>query len=143
MADTLEGLRSQILDSIKGRKLGLDSNGYLVGQRATRAPVTAFTSNSTGTTIPAYGHTTIVCASAATIYNLAAPVPGVTKTISNLSTGGPKVVLESGNIRGALGATNTFALWTASSSGQCLTLFGESSSVYQVVGALTTGITVA
>lgn len=143
MAQTLEELRSKILDSIKGRKLGLGASGdYLIGVADVQKPVTAFTSDSTGTVIPAYGHTTIACASAATVYTLAAPVPGVFKTITNISTGGPKVTLASGNIRTVLGATATFALWTASSSGQTCILFGESTAIWQnLTSTGSTGIT--
>lgn len=141
---TLEGLRSQLQTSIYGRKLALDSNEYLVGVPDVRKPVTAFTSASTGSVIPAYGHTTIACASAATTYVLADPVPGVFKTITNISTGGPKVTLSNSNIRNQLGSTNTFALWTASSSGQTLMLFGESTSVWQnLTSTGSTGVTIA
>lgn len=148
---TLEELRSSIIDSIKGRKLGIDKSGDLVGFRTARRPGTAFTSASTGTNIPAYGHTTITCASAATVYVMDDPIPGEFKTITNISTGGPKVTLTNAKIRTALGTTNTFILWTASSSGQTVMLVGESTANYALVTSLagstvsagSTGITIA
>lgn len=141
---TLEGLRSQIQTSVFGRRLGLDIGETLVGPNDIRKPVTAATSLTTGTNISAYGHTTITCASAATVFILADPVPGVFKTLTNISTGGPKVTLSNATIRNQLGSTNTFLLWTASSSGQTATLFGESTSVWQnMTSTGSTGITCA
>lgn len=138
----LEELRSSIIDSIKGRKLGIDKSGDLVGFRAARHAVTAATSLTTGTNIPAYGHTTIACASAATVFTLDAPIPGVFKTFTNISTGGPKVTVASGGIRTVLGTTATFALFTASSSGQTCILFGESTALYvNLTSTGSTGIT--
>jgi hypothetical protein len=41
---TLEGVRNEILDSIKGRKLGLSNDGYLQGQTDVRSAISGWTS---------------------------------------------------------------------------------------------------
>lgn len=88
MAQLLETLRSSIIDSIKGRKLGLDLNGYVVGVPDVKRQVTDLTSASTGTSIPAYGFVGITGTSlltSAQAYLLSNPVPGVEVTIANLN----------------------------------------------------------
>ena len=82
---TLEGLRSQILTQIFGRRLGLDSGGYLVGPPGSRVPVQSITSGTTKSTIlNAYGVTIGRCTDASGTtagWNLDNPVPGIEKIL--------------------------------------------------------------
>jgi hypothetical protein len=80
---TLENLRNSILTSIYGRRLGLDANECLVGPKAlTQAVVTSLTSDSSGSTINAYGITAINATTLSTmVLNLPNPIPGVGLTV--------------------------------------------------------------
>ena len=95
LVNSVEGLRSQIITSIYGRRLGLDNNGSLVGITGYRLPVTGFDStgattgfNTTGeTTLSAYGCSIIgSTASGSQAYTIQAPIPGVRKYIVNPTT---------------------------------------------------------
>ena len=149
MAIDLEGLRTQVLDSIKGRKFGLDYQGYLAGPPGLRDPITAATSLTTGTNIVAYGITTLQSASAATAFKLEAPVSGIRKTLVSMSTGGYTISLVSGTFQavngssaGAIyGSSYVNIVFTAASSYQSVHLQGLSSSVWQVCGPISTGVT--
>ena len=141
---SLEGLRSQVLDSIKGRKIGLDGNGYLVGPAAYRVPVTAITSADLGgNNIPAYGQVTLQSASAGSTYAMDPPIPGVGVTLTNISTGGFAITLESGTIIQATASDITTITFTASSSGQGIRLIGLSTALFALDKPLTTGITLS
>ena len=98
---TLEGLRSRVLDSIKGRKLGLGPQGYLQGQLAALEVVTGLTAGTTliaaaaSVALPNYGFSfvgsTLTSGSTGSSgtggdYTLADPVPGVRKVLYNPST---------------------------------------------------------
>lgn len=88
MAKTLETFRSSVQDSVKGRKLGLDPAGYIVGAPAVPQPITDLTSGSTATVILPYGITNLMLTTAATSaagggFLLSNPVPGVSCTIRN------------------------------------------------------------
>lgn len=143
MADTLEGLRNQILDSVKGRKLGLDVSGYLVGQLAAREPITAATSLTTGTVIPAYGLTTLVSGPSGSSWQLAAPVPGVTKHLTVLTTMLVAVVsVVSGTIlsSGSAIASTLTKLTFDSSYANTVRLYGRSSAQYVLLDPLTSSV---
>ena len=75
MAITLEGLRNVILTSIRGRRLGLDHNEYLVGPKDIRKSITNATSDTTGTALLNYGYHTIVTTTNDT-WTLASPTVG-------------------------------------------------------------------
>ena len=105
---TLEGLRSQILTSIFGRRFGLDSGNYAVGFKGTRSPVQSVTSATTGTTVDFGGTALVSIATAASTFALAAPVPGAEMAIVNSSTGvGAFLTLASGNFVTTAGSTTT------------------------------------
>lgn len=59
MAITLEALRSKSITNIRGRRLGLDHNDYLVGPKDLRRQVLAATSDTTGTALVNYGFHTV------------------------------------------------------------------------------------
>lgn len=85
MAITLEAIRNQILTSLYGRRLGLDSNEFLVGARSMRQQVTELTSASTNQTVTYNGVTIVNATSAVTsatnTFNLPSPIPGASFTI--------------------------------------------------------------
>ena len=95
MAKTLETFRSSVIDSVKGRKLGLDNGGYVVGAPGTPQPITDLTSASTATAILPYGVTRLMLTTAATsaaggVFILPLPVPGQSFTVYNgYSSTGP------------------------------------------------------
>ena len=104
----LEGLRNQIVTQLFGRRFGFTpGNGvqtapdYLAGPKGFREPISGFSSGGTTVTstsvasdIPPHGVTVVGAtgASATTAYTLAAPVPGVTKTLFNPTTGAVTVL---------------------------------------------------
>lgn len=101
---SLNGLRSQLLTQIYGRRLALDPNDYLVGPKAVREQVSGvaaagstIVSTSVASNIDAFGITLVgaTAASATTAYTLAAPVPGVKKGLFNPTTG-QAVILTTG-----------------------------------------------
>jgi hypothetical protein len=145
MADTLEGLRNQILDSVKGRKMGLDPNGFLVGPPDIRQPITAATSLTTGTVIPAYGLTTIQ-GPAGTTWTLAAPIPGVIKHITAITTLlTAAVAVASGTIlsSGSAIASTLTRLTFDSSYANTVRLYGRSTSQYVLLDPLTSSVVIS
>lgn len=80
MAITLEALRSLALTSIRGRRLGLDHNDYLVGPKDLRKGITNATSDTTGTALLNYGFHTVTTTTNDT-WTLASPTPGVPVTL--------------------------------------------------------------
>lgn len=95
MAQTVEQIRSKLLTSIFGRRLGLTSDDYLGGAKANIVATQVLTSaDSTGTSIPNYGITSLALTTLATTvnatlgttevgfaYKLDAPKEGVRKTL--------------------------------------------------------------
>lgn len=139
---TLEGIRSRILDSIKGRKLGLDQNGFLTGHPGDVRPITSHTSAGS-TAITNYGVSLIHTTSNGSSFTLAAPFPGVGKTLIADTTGGGVVTLAAGsNFVTSASSTQTILTFASSYANQ-VNLFGLSTAAYMVAGALTTGVTIA
>lgn len=87
MAYSLETLRSQRKTSIHGRRLGLDSNGYLVGPPAIREQVEDLTTTAASSLSP-YGLSRLMATGSTQTgdYTLQAPVIGVQKKIFLQST---------------------------------------------------------
>jgi len=146
MSDTLEGIRSQVLTSIYGRRLGLDKDGCLVGAPAFRVPVTAVTTAYTAN-IPSYGVVTVQTATAATPYTLDPPKPGAVVDIISISTSGAVITLESGNFMSNASSTLSAMTLTAASSYQGVRLVGLSTALMRIdnlqSSSITTGITFA
>lgn len=88
MAYSLEQLRNVILTSVRGRRLGLDHNDYLVGPKDIRKAITNATSDTTGTPLLNYGFHTVTTTTNDT-WTLAAPTVGaeVTLVTGSSSTG--------------------------------------------------------
>ena len=91
MANALETLRSSLLTSIFGRRLGLTEDELLAGAKYIQVQVQDITTASSGTAIPAYGITRVTCSGSSqgpVQYLLDAPVPGVRKTLMLGGTAG-------------------------------------------------------
>lgn len=134
MAFALETLRNEIVTTIYGRRLGLDSGGRLIGHDGVRIRHDDATSDTTGTTIRGDGWTNVDTTTDDT-WLLAAPVKGAFKHIYTGST--------STGIRTIVRANNTFAIRSSANStgttivaqggGLLLTLFGLTSAIYAIV----------
>lgn len=91
MAQLLETLRSSIIDSIKGRKLGLDKDETIVGPKALKSAVQDLTSASSATAVNAYGVVAARISGVPTtasggVFLLSNPIPGVTVDLCYLQT---------------------------------------------------------
>lgn len=142
---SLQGLRSQYLTQIHGRRLALDPNDFIVGPRDLRVQVegwnaagTTITSTSVASNLSNWGLSLVGAtgASATTAYTLAAPVPGVRKLIFNPTTG-QAVVTSSG--AGAFlvssgSITSTIGTATFTAKGAFLELIGLTTALYGVIG---------
>ena len=134
MAFAIETLRNEIVTSVYGRRLGLDSGGRVIGHEGLRIPHKDATSDTTGTTIEGHGWTNVDTSTDDT-WLLAAPVKGAFKYIYTGST--------STGIRTIKRLDNTFAIRTSGNStgttivaqggGLWLQLFGVSSAIYAIV----------
>lgn len=141
---TLQGLRSQLLTSIKGRRLALDPNDYLVGPRDLRVQIEGFssggstiTSTSVATSLSAWG-VSVVGASAAsgtTAYTLAAPVPGVKKTIFCPTTGYAVIGTTAAGafICSTASVTSTYGYITFTGKGNLVELMGLTTALWGVL----------
>lgn len=135
MSYSIETLRNDIVTSVYGRRLGLDSVGRLIGHEGLRIPEVDATSDTTGVNITGHGWTNVDTTTDDT-WLLAAPVKGAFKYIYTGST--------STGIRTIVRADATFAIRTSGNStgttivaqggGLLLKLFGLTSAIYAVVG---------
>lgn len=134
MALSITTIRNNILTSLYGRRLGLDTLGALRGHVGEVQPITDATSDTTGTNITGYGFTTVDTSTDDT-WLLDNPIPGMFKHIYTGST--------STGIRTIKRKDNTFAIQSSANStgttiiaqggGLMLTLFGVSSALYAIV----------
>ena len=87
MATLIETLRSAILTSVVGRRMGLDANGFLVGPADIRLQIEDITTTA-ATSASAYGITRVMTSGSTQTgsYTLQAPIPGVRKTLMLTST---------------------------------------------------------
>src|SRR5690242_17261190 len=88
MAQSLETIRSSLLTSIFGRRLGLTSDEYVGGTKELKLAIEDI-STTVPTTLLAYGITRILTSGSSqgpTQHFLPAPVPGVEKTIIMVTT---------------------------------------------------------
>lgn len=134
MAFSLETLRNEIVTSVYGRRLGLDSVGRLIGHEGMRIPEVDATSDTTGTAITGYGWTNVDTTTDDT-WTLSAPVKGAFKYIYTGSTStGIRTIKRADNsfaIRSSADSTGTTIV--AQGGGLLLTLFGLTSAIYAVV----------
>jgi hypothetical protein len=155
---SLEGLRSQLLTQVHGRRLALDPNEYLVGPKELRVQVEGFnagttvTSTSVASNLSAWGVSLLgaTLASGTTAYNLAAPVPGVRKTLfcpttgvaNVLTTGAGAFILTTGS------AASTYGIISFAGKGNVCEMIGITTALWAVltnysITSVTTGNTVS
>jgi hypothetical protein len=85
-AQTVEQLRSQSLTNLRGRRDGLDSNGYSVGAPDHRLPIDNL-NTTVSSTLTAVGFSIFSCTAASSAaYTHAAPVPGTYKQLTQVSS---------------------------------------------------------
>lgn len=129
---TLEGLRSQLLTTIFGRRFGLDPNSYAAGVNGFRTPVNTLSSASSSAALAFGGTVSLGTATGGTTWNVAAPVPGVEMDFVQSSTAGGVIALASGGIIGATGST--YAHMTFANLGDSIRLKGLTTGLAAVVG---------
>ena len=137
MAFTVEQLRSKILTSIFGRRLGLDPDGFLVGPHDSRRPIVDATSDTTGTALPNHGYVSVTTTTNDG-WTLTSPVPGcqVTLFTGSSSTGTHSVAFSPAvaySTNGIAGSTATLV-----GPGGFVTLMGLSTAVWLVVARSST-----
>ena len=141
---TIEGLRSQLLTSIKGRRLGLDSGDFLVGPKDLRRGINNTTAISG--TLNSYGFNTLGVSTAAATYTMDAPVPGVDTFLAFTTTAVTTLSIAINASTGAYFQTTagaTFQTITASTTtaayiGQTIHLVAISTSIFRVMHSLQT-----
>ncbi len=142
---TLEGMRSNVLDSIKGRKLGLSPEGYLQGQLTVREVVgnvtdgTTLLSTGAAPVLTNYGFTlvgsTLTSGSTGSsgtggYFTIADPVPGVRKVLLCPSTA-PAVVASTAALIGST-AGSTYSQVTIQQGGS-VELLGISTALWRAI----------
>lgn len=150
---SLNGLRSQLLTSIFGRRLALapgnssDANvEYLVGVRAVREQVegvssagSTITSTAVTNNLSPFGVSLIGAsgASGTTAYNLAAPVPGVRKILFNATTGNAVVGTTAAGafIASSGSAASTYGILTFAGKGANIEMVGLTTALWGVLAA--------
>lgn len=136
---TVEQLRSQALTMFYGRRDGVDSQDYHVGAKDMRVAIDAVNTTA-ATTLAPYGMSALSATAASSAnYTMGAPVPGVLKTISSLSTStlGYRISLGASiNLVCTLGSS--FNALTLAGQGQSVELFAISSVAWISVNPFTT-----
>lgn len=139
MATTLEQLRSAILTSIFGRRMGLDSNNYLVGPTDFRNQIEDITSTN-ATTVSGFGLTRILTSGSSqgpVQHTLPLPIPGVQKIIAlqTTSTGSYQFLAAAGGSVLAASDGTTKALVNLIGQGGSITLEAVSTLIWMAVGS--------
>ena len=106
MAKSLESHRSDALTSLRGRRLGLTNDTFIVGQKDIKKVVTNGTSDTTGTNLPNHGLVSVVTTTNDT-WTLTDPVEGVdVKLVTNsTSTGVHTISCAAATINSSNGIT--------------------------------------
>lgn len=146
MAQSLNTIRSLLLTTIFGARLGLDTAGYLGGAIGFRNVVEDIQS-TVPTTVLAYGLTRVLTSGSSqgpTQHFLPAPVTGVEKTISMQTTStGSQQFLSTANGASIICASDgtTKSLLNFVGPGGSVRLIGLSTSAWGVVGGMSVGST--
>ncbi len=85
MAQSLADIRAKNITSIHGRRLGMDVDEFLGGQKDIKKVVTNATSDTTGTNLPNHGIASVVTTTDDS-WTLTDPVPGVSVLLVTNST---------------------------------------------------------
>lgn len=131
-AISLTTLRSSILTSIYGRRLGLDKDEAMVGPKNFKRPITAATSDTTATALPNYGYLSVVTTTDDT-WTLTDPYFGAEVTIM---TGSSSTGIHSINLGNSVAySTQGIAGSTVvlSGMGAAISLLGISTAIWQVI----------
>lgn len=136
MSRTIQQIRDQLLlTSIFGRRLGLDSQEFLVGALDNRVVTQQATTTTTGTNINPHGFTGI-SSSTNTTWQISAPVEGIGKQLAATSTStGTMAVQAPAGVTFLTTAGSSFNQMVFTAVGQAVELFGVSTSVYAAIGA--------
>lgn len=131
ITQSLNRLRSKIRTSIHGRRFGLTHTNLLAGHRGQIIPVTAATSDTTGTEIPNSGIASVESTTNDS-FSLQAPEEGCEVTLMSISTstGVRTVTPASGSIVSTNGVAG--ASLAINGLGDRITLVGLSTSQYGV-----------
>lgn len=136
MAQSLETLRNGILTSLFGRRFGFDQNDYLIGQRGYREVIEDISSTAATSALP-NGLTRVLTSGSSQTgsYTLQAPIPGVKKYLSlvSTSTGGQQFTATNATIYTASAGTSA-AVVNLYAPGATVTLIGETTAIWRVLG---------
>ena len=140
MALSLATIRNAILTSIHGRRLGINKNEFLAGQKDIIKPVTNATSDTTGTALPNHGFVTVVTTTNDT-WTLTDPEPGVSVRIAtnSTSTGTHTVSCAAATINSSNGAAGSG--FTMNSVGAYIELSGLTTAKWALTSRASTAIT--
>lgn len=155
MAQSVNDLRSKILTSIYGRRLGMDANEFLVGQKDIKKAVLDLTTGSTATALNNYGQVNIVASSLGTsaagaAFLLSNPEAGVDVSICNVNANSSAASPGSTALT-LLRPSTAFVILSSEGStmttinltpGSNIVLHGLSSALYQVKSRTTLAGTV-
>lgn len=132
MAITLETLRNERKKSIHGRELGIDPNSFLVGPKGHRIPITAGTSDTTGTVLPNHG-IVLVTTTTNDTWQLDDPVEGAVVYVGtgSSSTGTHTIVGENATFLSSDSSTGAGLVMVGGAA--CVTLAGLSTAVWKVL----------
>jgi hypothetical protein len=129
---SLETIRSAIMTSIRGRRLGLDKDECIAGPKHVKRPITGATSDTTGTALPNNGYVSVVSTTDDS-WTLTAPYHGaeVTLMTGSSSTGIHTVTCAAGSViystNGIAGANVVLT-----GHGAAMSLLGISTAIWQV-----------
>lgn len=152
MAQSLETIRSSLLTSIFGRRLGLDPSDFAGGAKDIKRAVQDLTSASTATTLNAYGLivariTGVATTAAGGVFILPNPVPGVAidlcyaNTSQAATAGSTAIAFLRGStafyIQSSIGSTGVAVLLP---QGQWARLVGMSTDAYHFQGSIGSSI---
>lgn len=142
MALSLETIRSGIMTTIFGRRLGYDPNDFLHGPKGLRSVIEDFTTASSSAL--SYGLTRVLTtgSSITNSFTLQAPQPGIEKILSlvSTSTGGQQFTATNGTIYTASAGTSS-AVINLFAPGAVARLIGETTAIWRVVSVTGTSAT--
>lgn len=142
---SLQGIRSQLLTSIFGRRLALDSADFLIGPKDIRYQIeglssagSTITSTAVATSLSNWGVSLVgaTLASATTAYNLTAPTPGVRKVLFNVTTGVAVILTSGANIVSTASVGSTLNQITFVGKGAMADLIGLTTALWGLLTPL-------
>ncbi len=134
-----ESLRNQIFTSLFGRRCGMDSAGYEVGEQDTRLPIDLISSTASGQTLSPNGFSLLASSTGGFAISLTGAVPGIYKQITQISsaTGSSGFAVQFGTnaqIISSLGSSYNQILFAGLGHTANLTCVASGTSVGSSVG---------